>query len=111
MEQKPVSIIVFGATGDLMKRKLVPAFGRLFASGVLAKESVIVGVGRKDFTDASFKDFLTKRLEIFYLQNGIHKVIPVVTQNLAAGLRESALKSTTAGFTNASVLYSIRRCL
>ena len=30
--------------------------------------------------------------------------IPVVTQKLAAGLHESALKSTTAGFANAPVL-------
>ena len=56
--QQPVTFIVFGGTGDLMKRKLVPAFLSLFRRGVLHQDSVVIGVGRRPFNDAEYKEFL-----------------------------------------------------
>lgn len=51
---EPCVVVIFGATGDLMKRKLVPALCRLTDQGCL--ENVrILGVGRSPMSDDEFK--------------------------------------------------------
>src|SRR5689334_15988959 len=51
---EPCVVVIFGATGDLMKRKLMPALCRLTDQGCL--ESVrILGVGRSPMSDDDFK--------------------------------------------------------
>ncbi len=47
-------IVIFGATGDLAKRKLIPALYRLMQRGELSPETPIVCLGRKDFSDVEF---------------------------------------------------------
>lgn len=59
----PSDIIVFGGTGDLMKRKLIHAFLHLQKSGVLEEASSIIGVGRRPLDDSSYREFLAKDLD------------------------------------------------
>ena len=47
MIEKPVSIVVFGATGDLTWRKLIPAFFDLFLDGLLPEKFAIIGINRR----------------------------------------------------------------
>ncbi|HEX2863435.1 MAG TPA: glucose-6-phosphate dehydrogenase, partial [Deinococcales bacterium] len=47
----PAAIVVFGVTGDLAGRMLMPALYRLFAARRLGYGSVIVGIGRRDWGD------------------------------------------------------------
>ncbi len=47
----PCAIVLFGATGDLAHRKLVPALYRLHHRGDLPSEYAIVGYGRRDWSD------------------------------------------------------------
>lgn len=54
----PTTIVVFGATGDLNKRKLIPAFLDLFARGLLPKEFSIVGFSRKDISNDEYRSFI-----------------------------------------------------
>jgi glucose-6-phosphate 1-dehydrogenase len=56
--QKSVTLVIFGGTGDLTKRKLVPALSGLVEDGLLSPKSLIVGVARRDHTDDSYRDFL-----------------------------------------------------
>lgn len=49
-------IIVFGATGSLMKKKLLPAFYSLYEKGLITQTTPIVCVGRKKLTKNSFID-------------------------------------------------------
>ncbi len=49
------AIIIVGASGDLAKRKLIPALNALFLDGRLGEGSIVVGSGRSDFTDESFR--------------------------------------------------------
>ena len=42
----PCTIVIFGAAGDLTKRKLLPALYNLKASGLLPRQLAIVGVTR-----------------------------------------------------------------
>src|SRR3989338_6146290 len=57
---KQVQIIVFGSTGDLMKRKLIPAFGELMQKGTINKDSSIIALGRREFNSKTYKDFLSE---------------------------------------------------
>jgi len=48
--QDPPVIVVFGITGDLSRRKLLPALYHLMRHGVLPADTIIVGVSRKSLT-------------------------------------------------------------
>jgi glucose-6-phosphate 1-dehydrogenase len=48
------SLIIFGATGDLTRRKLMPALFRQWRKGRLPEELAIVGVARRDLSGAQF---------------------------------------------------------
>src|SRR6266481_6983896 len=50
---EPCIFVIFGASGDLTKRKLLPALYHLDQSGLLPEEFVVVGVARRDLS-ASF---------------------------------------------------------
>jgi len=50
----PCALVIFGASGDLTARKLLPALERLAAYGALPAEVVLVGVARTAMTDAEF---------------------------------------------------------
>ena len=51
----PCVIVIFGASGDLTKRKLLPSLCNLVANGVLAEEFFIIGVGRREWSDKDFR--------------------------------------------------------
>ena len=52
----PLTIVIFGATGDLTGRKLLPALYHLFSKGRLPEEARIVGVARSPLSDSQFRD-------------------------------------------------------
>ncbi len=49
-------LIIFGGSGDLTKRKLIPAVFNLFKGGFLPKHYAVVGVGRTEYTDQEYRD-------------------------------------------------------
>jgi glucose-6-phosphate 1-dehydrogenase len=51
----PTVLTIFGATGDLAKRKLLPALYNLAADGALPERFFLVGVSRGDETDEDFR--------------------------------------------------------
>ena len=61
----PCNIVIFGATGDLAHRKLIPALFSLETQGLLPEKVKIVGFARRDFSDISFRAELKKSLEDF----------------------------------------------
>ena len=54
----PHSIVIFGASGDLTSRKLIPALFRLFVKGRLPDGSQIVGVSRSQYEHQQWRDSL-----------------------------------------------------
>jgi len=48
-------MVIFGATGDLTKRKLLPALYNLARQGYLPEDFAILGVGRKEMSDEEFR--------------------------------------------------------
>ncbi|NOT34239.1 MAG: glucose-6-phosphate dehydrogenase [Candidatus Eisenbacteria bacterium] len=51
----PCAVVVFGATGDLTRRKLLPALYNLQVSGALPEHFVTLGVARRPLTDEQFR--------------------------------------------------------
>jgi len=51
----PAAIVIFGASGDLTRRKLVPALHSLTCEGLLSPETHIVGVARSDYSNPDFR--------------------------------------------------------
>jgi len=57
---EPCSVVIFGATGDLTHRKLVPALYNLQRERLLPPGFNVVGFARRDWTDDFFRDSLHK---------------------------------------------------
>jgi glucose-6-phosphate 1-dehydrogenase len=52
---RPCALVIFGATGDLTKRKLVPSLMGLAKDGLLPPGFAVVGFARRPWTDAEFR--------------------------------------------------------
>lgn len=50
-------IVIFGGTGDLSQRKLLPALYHRFLDGQIPADSRLVGVSRSEMSDKAFRDF------------------------------------------------------
>lgn len=53
----PFDLVVFGATGDLAQRKLIPALFNRDRHGQLPPEARIIGASRRAMTEVEFRDF------------------------------------------------------
>ncbi|MEZ5306760.1 MAG: glucose-6-phosphate dehydrogenase [Pyrinomonadaceae bacterium] len=61
----PCVMVIFGATGDLTKRKLFPALYYLAKDGFLSEKFAIIGVGRQELTSKAFKTQIINDLKDF----------------------------------------------
>jgi len=52
---KPTTIVIFGASGDLTRRKLIPALFQVSLEGLLAKGTRIVGFARREKSHEQFR--------------------------------------------------------
>jgi len=62
---QPCTIVIFGASGDLTSRKLIPALYHLFKEKQLPDPFRIIGFARRDKTDDSWREELHDALERF----------------------------------------------
>ena len=56
-------IIIFGASGDLTKRKLIPALYELYLQELLPEKFAVLGTGRSKFSDNEFRDRMSEGVE------------------------------------------------
>jgi glucose-6-phosphate 1-dehydrogenase len=83
----PCAVVIFGATGDLTHRKLVPALYTLARLGMLPADCAIVGFARREMTDDMFREQMAAAVlgagprdaswdafarRLFYLQADFH---------------------------------------
>ncbi|MCO6509543.1 MAG: glucose-6-phosphate dehydrogenase [Aridibacter famidurans] len=64
-KSNPCVMVIFGATGDLTKRKLYPALYYLARDGYLPEGFAIVGVGRQELSDEDFRSQIIDDLNEF----------------------------------------------
>ncbi len=58
-------LVIFGGTGDLAKRKILPGLYRRFVSGQMNGDSRIIGAARADLNDASFREMVAAAIAEF----------------------------------------------
>ncbi|PKI16099.1 glucose-6-phosphate dehydrogenase [Colwellia sp. 12G3] len=63
--QSASEIVIFGALGDLSRRKLLPALYQLEVCGLINKDSRIVGAARQDHSLEEFKSVVLENLNNF----------------------------------------------
>jgi glucose-6-phosphate 1-dehydrogenase len=103
---EPCSIVLFGASGDLTRRKLLPALYHLYQAGQMPEPFRILGVARRPYTDETWRDELRTAVEqfgrppapspqdwhpfaqrLFYCQGDLDR--PETYERLAARLQEA----------------------
>jgi glucose-6-phosphate 1-dehydrogenase len=62
---EPCVLAIFGASGDLTKRLLMPAFYNLVCDGLLPEQFAIVGIAMDDFTTESFRQKMSQDIKQF----------------------------------------------
>ena len=50
----PCTLVIFGGSGDLARRRLIPALYNLLLDGLLPSNFAVIGLGRKPMTDEHF---------------------------------------------------------
>jgi len=80
---EPVIITIFGATGDLTARKLLPAIYNLTRDGLLHDNTVIVGFARRAKTDEQFRNEMLEGAEKFSRSSPI---VPGIWEKVAGKL-------------------------
>src|SRR3990172_4479928 len=60
---QPCTLVIFGGSGDLARRKLVPAVYNLLLDGVLPPNYAVLGVGRQQMSDPEFHAALREGIE------------------------------------------------
>jgi len=68
-------IVIFGASGDLTKRKLVPAIFELYKQDLLCTGFAILGVSRSVFSDEEFRQEMIKGVKSFSESKEIDDVV------------------------------------
>src|SRR3989344_5684291 len=54
--KEPINLVVFGATGDLMARKILPSLFYLYKEKALPENFRVVGVSRRDISEEGFRE-------------------------------------------------------
>ena len=62
---KPLTFVLFGATGDLAKRKIFPALYNLYADKKMPNPISIIALGRKQVPDEKFQGYVKKSIESY----------------------------------------------
>ncbi|WP_298524120.1 glucose-6-phosphate dehydrogenase [uncultured Porphyromonas sp.] len=62
-------LVIFGGSGDLTKRKLIPSLYQLFKQGKLPERFAVLALGRTDYTDETYRPHLDGSLQR-YLAEG-----------------------------------------
>lgn len=63
MQTPKVTIVIFGATGDLAKRKLFPSIYKLYQNGKIDEDFAVVGLARRPWTNDVFRDNVKASLD------------------------------------------------
>jgi glucose-6-phosphate 1-dehydrogenase len=61
----PTTLVIFGATGDLSKRKLLPALYNLAHEGALPERFQLIGVSRSDMPHGDFREMAKEAIKSF----------------------------------------------
>ena len=75
----PAVIVIFGAAGDLTKRKLIPSLYNLAAANLLSDKIAIVGVARADMSRAAYQEKMAEDMREFAAGTVDHEIVEWLT--------------------------------
>ncbi len=78
----PCVFVIFGASGDLTKRLLMPAIYNLACDGLLPQNFAIVGTAKTDLNHESFREQMSKDIRQFTTRDFDNKVWDEFVKNL-----------------------------
>jgi glucose-6-phosphate 1-dehydrogenase len=61
----PFDLIIFGGTGDLARRKILPALFRRYCSGQMPVSARIIGAARSEYSIAGYREFVADAIREF----------------------------------------------
>ena len=82
IDQQACDFVIFGVTGDLCRRKLIPALYQLDKAGLLHEQSHIIGVARRKIEHQEFVEKVRESLHTFVRES----LDPAVVERLLARL-------------------------
>lgn len=100
---EPVTVVIFGASGDLTRRKLVPALYNLFREGLMPARLRVVGFARRAKSDAQFRE--EQRAGVA-AHSRVQPLDEALWQRFAAGMHYHA-----ASFDDTAGYAGLRECL
>jgi glucose-6-phosphate 1-dehydrogenase len=80
---EPCTVVIFGASGDLTQRKLVPALFNLYLEGLLPEGTAVVGFARRPKSDEQFR---AEMLEGVHEHSRVQPVDVAAWEHFAASL-------------------------
>src|SRR5947209_6466447 len=111
---QPCAIVIFGATGDLTHRKLIPALYNLAANGELPPAVAIIGFARRPKSDDDFRKEMEEAVRKFSRQAVRDEIWKTFSQSLfyhqsefgaEAGYKDR--KSTRLNSSHANISYAV----
>jgi len=76
---EPCGVVIFGASGDLTRRKLIPALFSLFERGLLPPEFFLLGYARSPLTDEAFREAVVA---------SVKRAVPGMSDSVVDGFAE-----------------------
>jgi len=61
----PFDLVIFGGTGDLARRKILPGLFRRFRAGQMPQDARVIGAARSELDDAGFRDMVREAIGEF----------------------------------------------
>jgi glucose-6-phosphate 1-dehydrogenase len=92
-QPEPCAMVIFGASGDLTKRKIFPALYSLAYRRLLPEKFAILGVARSEESDDAFRDRMKEAVQKY----GRDEFREDIWQSLAEGMRYVATEFTDEG--------------
>jgi glucose-6-phosphate 1-dehydrogenase len=65
---EPCTVVIFGGSGDLARRRLIPALYNLLLDGLLPPQYAVLGLGRKSMSHAEFRSVVREGVQKFSRQ-------------------------------------------
>jgi glucose-6-phosphate 1-dehydrogenase len=96
--REPFAFVIFGASGDLSRRKLIPAIHHLASLGYMPEKYAIVGTARSPMTDDEFRRVVTEAVEEHEkeekpkLASNLDRLLPFVYYQLGDTTQVESLK-------------------
>ncbi|MEC7762187.1 MAG: glucose-6-phosphate dehydrogenase [Pseudomonadota bacterium] len=78
----PFDLVIFGGTGDLARRKILPGLYRRFFDGQMPDEARIIGAARSEMDEAGYRDFVRDAIKEFSGKRNDPKMVSAFLEKL-----------------------------